>query len=109
MRRHELRIDAFALFTMLAQLTGDSSWATQAQHARSFVQAMFNAAGDFFWTGTLLDGVTINTNPIPEDVNTWSFLALQAEEFAGSLDWAKTNLAVTDTPQSFNNSVAGNK
>jgi hypothetical protein len=105
----ENNIDAFALFTMLAQLTGDSSWATQAQHARSFVQAMFNAAGDFFWTGTLLDGVTINTNPIPEDVNTWSFLALQAEEFAGSLDWAKTNLAVTDTPQSFNNSVAGNK
>jgi hypothetical protein len=25
------------------------------------------------------------------------------------VDWAKTNLAVTDTPQSFNNSVAGNK
>lgn len=105
----EHNIDAFALFTMLAQLTGDSSWATQAQHARSFVQAMFNAASDFFWTGTLLDGATINTNPIPEDVNAWSFLALQDEELAGSVDWAKTNLAVTDTPQSFNNSVAGNK
>jgi hypothetical protein len=105
----EHNIDAFALFTMLAQLTGDSSWATQALHARSFVQAMFNAANDFFWTGTLLDGATINTNPLPEDVNTWSFLALQEEEFAGSVDWAKTNLAVTDTPQSFNNSVGGNK
>ena len=105
----EHNIDAFALFTMLAQLTGDSSWATQALHARSFVQAMFNATNDFFWTGTLLDGATINTNPLPEDVNTWSFLALQDEEFAGSVDWAKTNLAVTDTPQSFNNSVGGNK
>lgn len=105
----EHNIDAYALFTMLAQLTGDSSWASQALRARTFVRAMFNAESDFFWTGTLLDGATINTNPIPEDVNAWSFLALQDEAFAGSVDWAKTNLAVTDTPQSFNNSVAGNK
>jgi hypothetical protein len=105
----EHNIDAFALFDMLARLTGDGSWTQQATHARTFVQAMFNAESDFFWTGTLGDGTTINTNPIPEDVNTWSFLALQDEGFAGSVDWAKTNLAVTDTPQSFNNSVAGNK
>jgi hypothetical protein len=105
----EHNIDAFAFFTMLARLTGASSWATQAQRARSFVQAMFNTTDGFFWTGTLTDGATINTSAIPEDVNTWSFLALQDEEFAGSVDWAKTNLAVTDTPQSFNNSVAGNK
>ena len=105
----EHNIDAFALFTMLAQLTGDGSWAAQARSARTFVQAMFNAENDFFWTGTLGDGATINTNPIPEDVNTWSFLAFQDPALAGSVDWAKTNLAVTDTPQSFNNSVAGNK
>ena len=105
----EHNIDVFALFTMLAQLTGNSSWAAQAQHARSFVQAMFDATGDFFWTGTLTDGATINTSAIPEDVNTWSFLALRDQAYSGSLDWAKTNLAVTDTPQTFNNSVAGNK
>jgi hypothetical protein len=105
----EHNIDAFALFTMLAKLTGDSSWTAQALHARTFVQAMFNVESDFFWTGTLADGATINTNPIPEDVNTWSFLAFQDTALAGSVDWAKTNLAVTDTPQSFNNSVAGNK
>jgi len=105
----EHNIDAFALFTMLGQLTGDNSWAPQALHARTFVQAMFNADSDFFWTGTLGDGATINTNPIPEDVNTWSFLALRDEALAGSVDWAKTNLAVTDTPQSFNSSVTGNK
>ena len=105
----EHNIDACALFTMLAQLTGNSSWTTQAQHARSFVQAMFNTTSGFFWTGTLTDGVTINTSAIPEDVNTWSFLALQDQEYSGSVDWAKTNLAVTDTPQTFNNSVTGNK
>jgi hypothetical protein len=105
----EHNIDAFALFTMLAQLAGDSSWAVQALHARTFVRSMFNEESDFFWTGTLTDGATINTNPIPEDVNTWSFLALEDAALAASLDWAKTNLAVTDTPQSFNNSVAGGK
>jgi hypothetical protein len=105
----EHNIDAFALFAMLAQLAGDGSWTPQALHARTFVRAMFNAESDFFWTGTLGDGATINTNPIPEDVNTWSFLALEDETLAASVDWAKTNLAVTDTPQSFNNSVAGNK
>jgi hypothetical protein len=105
----EHNIDAFALFGMLAELTGNSFWTGQAQHARTFVEAMFNSTGGFFWTGTLLDGVTINTNPIPEDVNTWSFLALLDNEFAGSVDWAKTNLAVTDTPQNINTSVAGNK
>jgi hypothetical protein len=105
----EHNIDAFALFTMLGQQTGDSSWASQALNAGTFVRAMFNAGSDFFWTGTLGDGATINTNPIPEDVNAWSFLALQDEALAGSVDWAKTNLAVTDTPQSFNNSLAGGK
>jgi hypothetical protein len=104
----EHNIDAFALFTMLAQFTGDSFWSTQAQHARSFIEAMFNSTGGFFWTGTLPDGITINTNPIPEDVNTWSFLALKDRDFASSIDWAKTNLAVTDTPQNINTSVAGN-
>lgn len=104
----EHNIDAFALFTMLAELTGDSFWNAQAQHARRFIEAMFNATNGFFWTGTLPDGVTINTNPIPEDVNTWSFLALKDSDFAASVDWAKTNLAVTDTPQNVNTSVAGN-
>lgn len=105
----EHNIDAFALFTMLFRFTGNAFWNTQAQHARAFIEAMFNADGGFFWTGTLPDGITINTNPIPEDVNTWSFLALQDKNFAGSIDWAKTNLAVTDTPQNINSSVAGNK
>lgn len=105
----EHNIDAFALFTMLAELTGNAFWSTQAQHARAFIEAMFNSTGGFFWTGTLPDGITINTNPIPEDVNTWSFLALKDQDFAGSIDWAKTNLAVTDTPQNINTSVAGNK
>ncbi len=99
----EHNIDCVALFTMLARLTGDGSWLGQAEHARTFVNAMFDAAdGGFFFTGTAPDGVTVNPNlsqdNIPEDVQTWSFLATLDETHAQSIDWVKTNLATTDTP-----------
>src|SRR5215467_7264275 len=96
----EHNIDCIALFNMLAALTGDSSWLDQAEHARVFVNAMFHADGGFFFTGTAPDGVSvdpvISQNNIPEDVQTWSFLATRDETPAVSIDWAKTNLATTD-------------
>jgi hypothetical protein len=105
----EHNIDCIALFAMLARLTGDSSWLAQAEHAHTFVNAMFDSAdGDFFFTGTTDDGATINTSNIPEDVQTWSFLATLDETHARSIDWAKTNLATTDTPQTINSRLPGN-
>src|SRR6267143_1084503 len=106
----EHNIDAFALFTMLARLTGDSAtWTGRADHARIFVDAMFNAAGGFFFTGTAPDGVSINPNltedNIPEDVQDWSFQAFLNPNHAASIDWCKTNLAVTDTPQTYNSDL----
>ena len=106
----EHNIDAFALFTMLASLTGDAAtWIGRADHARIFVDAMFNAAGGFFFTGTGPDGVSVNPNlsqdNIPEDVQDWSFQAFLNPGHAASIDWCKTNLAVTDTPQSFNSNL----
>src|SRR5215470_53069 len=89
----EHNIDCVALFTMLAKLTGDGSWLAQTEHARIFVNAMFDSAGGFFFTGTTGDGVTINPDNIPEDVQTWSFLATLDDSHAPSIDWAKTNLA----------------
>jgi hypothetical protein len=94
---------------MLAVLTRDGSWLAQAEHARTFVNAMFDSTdGDFFFTGTTDDGATINTSNIPEDVQTWSFLATLDETHARSIDWAKTNLATTDTPQTINSRLTGN-
>ena len=105
----EHNIDCVALFTMLAALTRDGSWLTQAEHARTFVNAMFDSTdGEFFFTGTTEDGTTINTSNIPEDVQTWSFLATLDETHARSIDWAKTNLATTDTPQTINSRLTGN-
>jgi hypothetical protein len=109
----EHNIDCIALFNMLAALTGDSTWVNQAEHARIFVNAMFHADGGFFFTGTAPDGVTVNPviseNNIPEDVQTWSFLATGDATQAVSIDWAKTNLATTDTPQTIHSRLKGNQ
>jgi len=108
----EHNIDCIALFNMLAALTGDGTWMDQAEHARVFVNAMFHAGGGFFFTGTAPDGVSVNPvisqNNIPEDVQTWSFLATRDETQAVSIDWAKTNLATTDTPQTIHSRLTGN-
>jgi hypothetical protein len=106
----EHNIDVFALFTMLARLTGDTAtWLGRADHARIFVDAMFNAAGGFFFTGTAPDGVSVNPNLSqdnnPEDVQDWSFQAFLNPAHAMSIDWCKTNLAVTDTPQAYNSDL----
>ena len=78
----EHNIDTYAFFTMLVGLThmgrpsNGASWASLAQHALTFVIAMYNTAGGYFYTGTLGDQITINPFPIPEDCQTWSYLAL---------------------------------
>lgn len=98
----EHNIDVYALFTMLAQLSGDNSWLDGAAHARAFVEAMFDAPSGHFWTGTS-DATHIFFDNSPEDVQTWSYLAFKDPNFAITLDWVKTNLATTDTTFAFNN------
>ena len=101
----EHNIDTYAFFRMLATLTGNRAWTTRAQHALSLLSAMWNSAAGFFWTGTGSDGATINTSNIPADVQTWSYLALLDGAYASALDWAKTNLATIDSPQSVNSKL----
>ena len=47
------------------QANNGMTWAALAQHAFQFCFAMFNPQGPFFYTGTLPDEITINTEPIP--------------------------------------------
>lgn len=96
----EHNIDTYAFFSMLAHLTMDSTWSALAKHALTFVEAMFNSNGGFFYTGTNGDQITISKGIIPEDVQTWSYLALQSKGYGVSLDWVKTNLVTIDTPSS---------
>jgi hypothetical protein len=96
-----------ALFTnLLAPLTGDAIRATYGAHARQFLERLWNAAGGFFHVGSN-DGSTINDSVIAQDVQSWAYLTLLDPAFAAGLDWAKTNLATTDTPYALNSHLQG--
>ena len=45
--------------------------------------------------GTTTNGVTPNTSEQPEDVNSWSYLALQDPAFSSSIDWDVHHLSVS--------------
>src|SRR5664279_621213 len=103
----EHNIDVYALYTMLAALSGNSFWLNGAQHAKAFVQAMFDGPSGHFWTGTS-DATHIFYNNSPEDCQTWSYLAFRDPNYSVSIDWVKTNLATADTSFAYNNGWANN-
>ena len=111
----EHNIDTYAFFEMLARLTNNgadnngSPWRRLAAHALAFVLAMYNESGGYFYTGTLGDQVTINPNPIPEDVQTWSYLALLDNRYKQTIDWALAKLQTTDTAQAAHSSLTGSE
>jgi hypothetical protein len=91
----EHNIDVGAFFTMLGTLTGNSSWTSRAQQAYAFVAAM-QSTGGWVWTGTGADGTTINTTPIPADVQTWAYLATHDTRYTPAVNWVIDNLMNTD-------------
>lgn len=95
----EHNIDSVAFFTMLHQIDGDARWLDAANRALSLVEAMWEPAEGFFYTGSN-DGSTINRHPLPLDPQTWSWLTLQDHRFARSLDWAERTLGTTDAATS---------
>lgn len=111
----EHNIDSFAFFMMLRELTeGGSanngmSWEDLAEHARKFVLAMYNASGPYFYTGTLSDGAMINPSPVPEDCQTWSYLAFLNNELGETIDWATANLETTDTASALHSTLTGSE
>ena len=94
----ENNVDVYSLFTMLTTLSGDASWSAEAAPAAALAESMWSAKHGCYWTGTLNDGVTPNTIPIPEDVQTWTFLSLGTAAHAQSIDWARTHLSAQDAP-----------
>lgn len=93
----EHNIDMVGLFGMLHQLTNDHKWRHARKHARKFVKSMWDKEEGRFHIGSKADGVTINRDEyIPEDVQSWGYLALQSERYRRALDWNIANLEVTD-------------
>jgi hypothetical protein len=76
----EHNLDLYVAFERLYRITGKEVWRERAQHARNFVEAMWNEEKGFYWAGTLEDGVTVNTQTIPLDTQTWSLLAFGPNE-----------------------------
>jgi hypothetical protein len=104
----EHNIDLIALFGQLADLTRNRVWRERRAHAADFVASMWQPAGGFFATGTD-DGVVVNTGIIPEDVQTWSFLASSSRRFTRSVDWAADNLKVLDNAGRPNSKLTGDQ
>jgi hypothetical protein len=106
----EHNLDVYAFFRMVASLTRGKIWSDRADHALAFVASVWNADDGFFWAGSD-DGSTINKLAIklPEDVQTWSWLAVRDSKYRSALDWAAHNLATIDTPLRANSSLTGNQ
>lgn len=93
----EHNIDMVGLFGMLHQLTWDRKWACAKFHARRFVHSMWDRREGRFHIGTTDDGVTINRSEfIPEDTQSWGYLAMRSNRYRRGLDWNIANLEVTD-------------
>ncbi len=90
----EHNIDVYAVFRRLHLLTGDDKWRERSEHAKRFVASMWNATDGFFWTGSGTDGVSVNKDVIPVDVQAWAVLALDHEnqEYRRALDYAEQYL-----------------
>lgn len=85
----EHNIDVYVAFSRLYNVTGNTQWKDRAQRAKTFVDSMWNATGQHFWTGTFDDGITINQTNIPLDIQPWAVLALNA--YGVSLQWGMNN------------------
>lgn len=89
--------DIAGFFTQLAELTGEAVWADRAAVAAGFVAAM-QAPDGHVDTGTLNDGSTVNTRPVPLDAQTWSLLGTGDTRYGAAVDWTLGNLVATDGP-----------
>ena len=90
----EHNIDLYVFFRLLAAQTQNPAWSARAAWARYFVTAMWDAPQRRFYVGTTADGFTPSNSLMPEDVNSWSYLALRDPRFAASVGWDVQNLAV---------------
>ena len=73
----EHNLDVFAAFTVLGGLSGEPSWQAGADHARTFVETLWDPGIGCYRAGST-DPNTLNTGAgmLPLDVQAWSVLAL---------------------------------
>ncbi len=72
----EHNIDAYAAFRELYARTGEEKYAEAAGSALRFVQSMYDPEEQYFYTGTLDDGITPNKGIVVLDGIVWNRMAL---------------------------------
>ncbi|HEX8844137.1 MAG TPA: DUF4214 domain-containing protein [Pyrinomonadaceae bacterium] len=73
----EHNLDVYAAFTRMSQITGEPQWQADAQHARQFVEAMWNTQKRCYLAGTTDPDIRNQiVDQLPLDVQAWSVLAL---------------------------------
>lgn len=92
----EHNIDAYAAFAELYQLTGDERYHEASESALRFVESMYDADAQLFYTGTKSDGVTPDEGNVVLDTQAWTALALgdaykPYEAALGQLDAMRTS------------------
>lgn len=87
----EHNLDLYVAFRRLYAITNNIKWQERATVAKNFVQSMWDDADGKFWTGTKLDGVNVNQDNIPLDVQAWAPLVLREDgkKFWRSLDYSE--------------------
>ncbi len=90
----EHNIDVYVAFRELYEATSNSIWRNRAIHAKKFVESLWNESEGHFWTGTTNDGVTINKDVRPLDVNTWALMALARINKSAINNWIETDCQV---------------
>ena len=76
----EHAIDLYIAYKRLAEIAPNQADADRYRaasiHARNFTLSMYDPTLGCFYTGTGIDGKTINKDNLPLDTNTWAILAL---------------------------------
>ncbi|MGW4779571.1 hypothetical protein ACWEPA_23290 [Streptomyces filamentosus] len=86
----EHNIDVGAFFAMLHRLTGAPTWKTRSDDAFTFARSMISDDRNHLWTGTGPDGVTVDEEAVPEDVQVWSHLDAYDPEAPLDSPYART-------------------
>jgi uncharacterized repeat protein (TIGR01451 family) len=92
----EHNLDLYVAFERLYRITGEQTWHERAEHARNFVNTMWNDTEGLYWTGTRIDGMTVNTQTVPLDAQTLSLLTLGPNERTQrAIDYAEAHHRAT--------------
>jgi hypothetical protein len=75
----EHNIDLYAAFLRIYEITKLDTWRQRSDIARSFVLSMWDDHEGKFWTGTNPDGITINKEVVPVDIQAWAIQGLGSE------------------------------